>query len=550
MGADGAFLPVASSQLADVIPHGFFAPVSRNAVDDLIVAYDRDAAQIRQVSGTAETFFGNVLAYYFDGNLSGRDNRPSKTLVTELFAEDGALKALRATYWQRALLMTDVLDCMPQARRDEWNKSIQQMETPEFDKETVYATLREMLMSRERFFAERVDGIFRNLSGEHLTNSPAGFGQRMIIAHLVSSYGSSNHDRVGYINDLRCIIARFMGRGQPRWNASNQVVESARQDRRGEWITLDGGALRLRAYKCGTAHLEVNPELAWRLNAVLATLYPLAIPSEFRSKPKKKHKEFVLFGQPLPFPVLEMLSECRPSFEVTGERLFERSRRTLPNTIDLPHGAHHNPVREQAIAVLEAIGGVKQERGYWEFDYNPSRVLSEIIETGVIPDQKAHQFYPTPQTVAQRVQAEAQIGANHSILEPSAGLGGLLVGMTPDRVTCVEVASLHAKVLRAKGFRVAERDFIEWAAEQQASGTFWDRILMNPPFSQGRAQLHLDTARGLLATGGRLVAVLPSSFRNKPAPSGWSYTYSEEIANEFADTSISVVVLVATRVGS
>jgi len=37
---------------------------------------------------------------------------------------------------------------------------------------------------------------------------------------------------------------------------------------------------------------------------VLASLYPMAIPSEFRTKPKKKAKEFVMMGQPLPFAVV------------------------------------------------------------------------------------------------------------------------------------------------------------------------------------------------------------------------------------------------------
>lgn len=547
MAADGDFLPVLASPLADIVPHGFFAPVSRNQVDELLLAYDRDAARIRDVARMAGSFFGGTLTHFFGGNLRGNDNRPSKSTVEALFAEEGALAHLRATYWQKALLLTDVLDMMPQARRDTWNESIREMKTPEFDQPTVYATLREMLLSREKFFAERVDGIFRNLSGEHLTNSPAGFGQRMIIAYLVSSYGTSNHDRVGYINDLRCIIARLMARGEPKWNASNRVVESARQDRRGEWITLDGGSLRLRAYKCGTAHLEVNPEIAWRLNGVLASLYPNAIPAEFRTKPKKKAKGFVLFDRPLPFSVLDVLSECRPAYEVKGERLFHRERRQLHNTLQLPFGDLDKAVRDQVIEILEAVGGVRHESGYWEFDYLPDRVMREIIETGVMPDQKAHQFYPTPATLAERAVAAAQIEDHHRCVEPSAGQGGLAQFMPKDRTQCVEVSALHARILRAKGHRVAERDFLEWADEQARAGEFHDRIVMNPPFSQGRAQLHLDAARSILATGGRIVAILPASFRGKSAPTGWVYTWSEAIANEFADTSISVVMLAAER---
>ena len=39
----------------------------------------------------------------------------------------------KPNYWDKALKLTDVLDCMPQARRDEWSKQIREMTAPEFD---------------------------------------------------------------------------------------------------------------------------------------------------------------------------------------------------------------------------------------------------------------------------------------------------------------------------------------------------------------------------------------------------------------------------------
>lgn len=63
----------------------------------------------------------------------------------------------------------------------------------------------------------------------------------------------------------------------------------------------------VRAYLKGTAHLEVHPEMAWRLNMILANLYPMAIPPQFRQKPKRAPKDFVLMDNPLPFAVLSQL---------------------------------------------------------------------------------------------------------------------------------------------------------------------------------------------------------------------------------------------------
>lgn len=70
---------------------------------------------------------------------------------------------------------------------------------------------------------------------------------------------------------------------------------------------------------------------------------------------------------------------------------------------------------------------------------------------------------------------------------------------------------------------------------------------MNPPFSQGRWQAHLEAAASLLAKDGRLVAILPASAKGKTLVPGFSHQYSETYANEFAGTSISVVIATLER---
>lgn len=75
----------------------------------------------------------------------------------------------------------------------------------------------------------------------------------------------------------------------------------------GEWHVVDGGALRIRVYKKGTAHLEVHPDMAWRLNHALAHLYPLAIPAQHRQRPARRAKDFPLMQRLLPFEVLDLI---------------------------------------------------------------------------------------------------------------------------------------------------------------------------------------------------------------------------------------------------
>ena len=538
----------------------FFAPTSTDMVHGLVAEYRRDRQRIAEVVQFANSdALKGVWHYFASGNADENRGRTSlQKSVEQAFREAGAIGVLNATYWNRALELTDVYDAMPQARRSQWHEQMRNPEgrkghgsepelppLPDFEEETVRSTLLELLNSRAKFLAERVDGIFRALSGEHVTNSPAAFSKRMIIGHLVSSYGTTT-DRVGFINDLRCVIAKFMGRDEPGWNATGSVVTRARREKRGEWVTLDGGALRLRAYKCGTAHLEVHPDMAWRLNCVLAQLYPLAIPPEFRAKPKKKVKDFVMMGRPLPFAVIAALESLETAYsfiENTGPNAWREKYRREPIKNGLsPRGGFS----AEAERVIAYIGGVKtkNERGteYFAFDYDPREVIAEIICTGCLPDQQSHQYYPTPESLAKVAVEMAQIEPHHECLEPSAGTGGIADLLPKTVTTCVEISPLHCKVLEAKGHNVVQADFVKWESAYR-----FDRIVMNPPYSEGRWQAHLEHAAGMLTDDGRLVAILPASAKNRDVLPGWSLEWSRVFDNEFAGASVSVVILAATR---
>lgn len=85
-------------------------------------------------------------------------------------------------------------------------------------------------------------------------------------------------------------------------------------------------------------------------------------------------------------------------------------------------------------------------------------------------------------------------------------------------------------------------DFLKW----NITGKY-DRIVMNPPFSEGRWQAHLEHAAGMLADNGRLIAILPASSKGKDLIDGFSLEWSQVFSNEFAGTSASVVIVTATH---
>jgi len=533
------------NDLQDVGLGEFFAPASTDLLDGLIGQYRDLLGKIDVLSGLVSGDLSAVVGYFVKGN-STPERGYSRMAADALFERKGAVAELNSDFWGRALELTDVLDCMPAKRREEWNKQIQANACPDFEEETVRATLQDLLFSRSRFLAERVDGIFRELSGEHVTNSPMGFGKRMILAGIHSGFYTT--ERVGYINDLRCVIAKFMGRDEPKWNGSSEVVSIARKNH-GEWIAIDGGALRIRCYLKGTAHLEVHPDMAWRLNCILHELHPCAIPSEFRQKPQRKAREFQMIQRPLPFAVLEVLGDLEPAYtlEKTGDWRREYRRREIQNALKVRYGADDKSRAglQEAYRVLASIGGVQQKEGHWQFDYAPGAVISAIVCSGCLPDQKTHQYYPTPENLARIAVDLAYIRPEHSCLEPSAGQGGLAKFMPKDRTRCCEISGLHCEILKHNGFDVVCRDFLQWAGELPDR---YDRIVMNPPFADGRARAHVEAAAGLLTHDGRLVAIVPASMREKFSLPFCRVTWSQQFDGYFAGTSASVVIMRADRV--
>lgn len=516
---------------------GFFPPARSDLIDALLSEYRATRAKIEGVADLmAAADHRCVIAYFLEGNASS-DRRLGLPSVDTLFKVEGAIASLNATYWSRLLRCTDVYECMPQQRRDQWNKQVLERTTPDFEEATVRSTLQSLLAMRTQFFAERIDGVFRGLSGEHVTNRPEGFGKRMIVSYVLRDAGYVDHSRAGLINDLRCVVAKFMGRDEPR-NSTAGALLSQMAKATGQWHVVDGGAMRIRVYKKGTAHLEVHPDMAWRLNQILAHLYPLAIPAQHRQRPAKRQKDFPLMQRPLPFEVLDLIAAQLDRHGRGGK------------TFSFGYGARDaGRAYEEACRVLELLGGTPTSSGSYTFEYDVHPVLWTVVTSGCVPDEKAFQFYPTRERLADECVSLAEIGYEHLVLEPSAGRADLAQKLPLERTTCVEISALNCEVLRARGFRTVQADFLQWAETQHAAGWRVHRIVMNPPFAGGRAQLHLQAAARLLAPGGRLVAILPASMRGKDVLRGVNLTWSNVYENEFAGTTVSVVILVADAPG-
>lgn len=128
----------------------------------------------------------------------------------------------------------------------------------------------------------------------------------------------------------------------------------------------------------------------------------------------------------------------------------------------------------------------------------------------------APQLFPTPVELAARMVALADIRPGMRVLEPSAGTGRILNALPNNcEIVAVEINASLVSALDATNKAVVCGDFLKCSA-----ATLWgefDRIVMNPPFSDGQDVKHIKHALSMLKTGGVLIAICANGSRQKDA---------------------------------
>ena len=493
-------------------------------LDTIFVEYNKTRTEIETIANFVKDANGSAMFSFFDG---ARVKKNTGTYSAQTFFNaQNAIDSLNAEYWQRMIDYTDILDIMPGKLRNEWRDKICKHETPEFEINSVRATMNDLLMKRSVFFAQRVDCIFSSLSNTHITNQPQGFGKKMIIDRMLDCYKSVNYHTASYVHDLRVVIGRFMDREVPsEYTTRKSISDIYDNDLCGQWHSFDGGSWKLKLFKKGTAHIEVHPKLAWRLNKILASLYPMAIPDSFKRKPAKKVKEHDIVMELLPHKVLRELEEYSVRTETA-----------------LSFNGHD--ISTETKEILSYLGAKNVYAGIWDFGYPAKGVIHEILRSGQLPERKSHQFYQTPENLARHIVDLAEIDDEHDVLEPSAGFGSIAEHLPKDKTVCVDVNNLHCKVLENKGYNVFHNDFISMKFDKK-----FHRIVMNPPFSNGRAIQHLTRAHSLLKENGKLVAILPASMKGNSYFEGWEHNWSDVLEKEFVEsgTGVNVAILSLTH---
>jgi protein-L-isoaspartate O-methyltransferase len=488
----------------------------KSKIEEAISTHELCLKDIHETHSFFSAKKGFSLHHFFSGNKV----EISDGMLASLMNLDGAIASLNASSWSRVINICETLDSMPAERRNKWNQMIRDMNAPNFTRELVYETIEAFGALYDRFFAERIDGVFRALSGDHVTNEPRGFGKRMIFNNAITDWkwGWINYDVKNYINDFRVILHCFYGEDviPSKLQHGTEMILKQACLQVGEWMPVDGNMWRIRVYKKGTAHIEIHPDIAWKLNKELAKLHPTAIPSEFRQKPKKLPKEFSYLDRIMPFAVRQALLCLDYALEKT-DNVIQPYRREKTKFWLKSCGLNKE---EQTIFddVLIAIGAVIEKRGTMSiycFEFDAMKLFHIVYAYGRIPDHKSYQFYPTPQEIVDYVLECANISHGASVLEPSAGSGrfvNAIRALNRDlKITAVELEKIRATALSEAGCCdvVMHGDFMKMEFAEKK----FDYVIMNPPFRDGQAVAHVKRATELLTDSGTLFAVVPTSFK-------------------------------------
>lgn len=143
-------------------------------------------------------------------------------------------------------------------------------------------------------------------------------------------------------------------------------------------------------------------------------------------------------------------------------------------------------------------------------------------------DRARKTFYPTPESLADKLLQSVDWRKIESVLEPSAGKGDLAgyvakklffarnswsrnekEAIEKSDIDCIEIDQMLRNTLESKGFRVVHDDFLSYETQKR-----YHLIAMNPPFDSGAT--HLLKALELMQRGGTICCILNAETLRNP----------------------------------
>ncbi|QYY35288.1 class I SAM-dependent methyltransferase [Ruficoccus sp. ZRK36] len=193
--------------------------------------------------------------------------------------------------------------------------------------------------------------------------------------------------------------------------------------------------------------------------------------------------------------------------------VLERSTITA-DSLTLPPEQLDRKLYEAVNKVLVAAGGKWNRKAKAHiFESDPRQRLELALASSRITSEKQElQAFYTPAAVAARVVKLACV-SGCTVLEPSAGAGALAKECKAQGARSVDAVEINrdcAKHLVQACDNFVIRDFLSLTPEP-----YYDRVVMNPPFTKNQDIDHVRHAIQFVRPGGRLVAIMAGNAERK-----------------------------------
>ena len=212
-----------------------------------------------------ESFMSSGRGYYF-------------TLSNPGESTDSAMKQVDAKFWRSLLDQSGIRAFMSARRQEDLDDQISRAATPPFEMDAIKATFADLYERRANMMEEGIIDLFRRLSWDYRTNNPLRIGRKIIVSHVIDSYGSVSSNTADVLDDLIRILSVYDGKPIP-------------EHRNGMYHAMTEGPMRVRSeveteyfhmkvYKKGTGHIVFHDKalpLLDQCNRVIARHYPHAL---------------------------------------------------------------------------------------------------------------------------------------------------------------------------------------------------------------------------------------------------------------------------------
>jgi len=194
-------------------------------------------------------------------------------------------KELDASLWDSLISQSGFRAVLSSRAASDMDGQISRKETPEFTLEAIQSTLADWNSRKADMLEDGIVDLFRSLSWDYRTNSPARITRKIIVSYLLDSYGLPNGYGTGKLDDLVRALSVYDGKPVPESRNDMYRKVSDAIGRGGTW-EVDYPYFRLKIYRKGTGHVIFKPcafPLIDQMNRVIARRFPNVLAQEHGS---------------------------------------------------------------------------------------------------------------------------------------------------------------------------------------------------------------------------------------------------------------------------